>query len=259
MARIEPAGQPQARVEVCVDSVEGAIAAQEGGADRVELCAALLEGGTTPSAATIALARRHLQIDLNVIIRPRAGDFFYSELELEIMREDIQTAKRLGANGVVLGALKEDGAVDVERTRLLVEAARPLALTFHRAFDMARDPFAALEDLVKLGIDRVLTSGQEATALAGIDLLKELVRRAGERIMVMLCGEINERNIDKILRETRAREVHLTAWKTIESRMTFRNDRCYMGGELRPQEFSRAVTDPARVRALVGHIERIGR
>lgn len=150
------------RVEVCVDSVEGAIAAEEGGADRVELCAALLEGGTTPSAATIAIARRHLHIDLNVIIRPRGGDFLHSDLELEIMREDIETAKRLEANGVVLGLLTEHGSVDVERTRLLIEAARPLSVTFHRAFDMARDPFAALEELVKLGIDRVLTSGQKA-------------------------------------------------------------------------------------------------
>lgn len=254
MSPAEPGRRAKVRVEVCVDSVEGAIAAQEGGADRVELCASLLEGGTTPSAASIALARRHLQIDLNVIIRPRAGDFLYSELELEILREDIQTAKRLGANGVVLGVLRNDGTVDVERTRALVESARPLAVTFHRAFDMARDPYAALEDLVTLGVDRVLTSGQEATALAGVDLLKELVTVAGERIRVMVCGDINERNIDKILRETRAREVHLTAWKPLESRMIFRNERCFMGGELRPPESTRAVTDSGRVRVLVDRV-----
>jgi copper homeostasis protein len=239
------------RLEVCVDSVEGALAAQEGGAHRVELCAALFEGGLTPSAAAITLARRHLQIDLNVIIRPRGGDFCYSDLEFEVMREDIQTAKRLGANGVVLGLLREDGTVDVERTRRLVETARPLSVTFHRAFDMAREPFAALEQLVELGIDRLLTSGQEGSALAGIDLLRDLVRAAGDRILVLVGGDINERNLEKILRETQAREVHVTAWKTRDSPMRFRNDRLFMGGELRPSEFSRSVTDVGRVRALV--------
>jgi copper homeostasis protein len=243
------------RLEVCVDSVEGALAAQEGGAHRVELCAALFEGGLTPSAAAITLARRHLQIDLNVIIRPRGGDFCYSELEFEVMREDVQVAKRLGANGVVLGLLREDGAVDVERTRRLVETARPLSVTFHRAFDMTRAPFAALEELVELGIDRLLTSGQESSALAGIDLLRDLVRAAGDRILVLVGGDINERNLEKILRETQAREVHVTAWKTRDSPMSFRNERLFMGGELRPSEFSRRVTDAGRVRALVERLK----
>src|SRR5688572_20212403 len=149
-------------MEVCSDSVEGARAAQQGGAQQVELCDNLIEGGTTPSAGTIAVARQQLDIELNVMIRPRGGDFCYSELEFEVMKYDIQQARQLGANGVVIGLLNGDGSVDRERTEALVKLARPLRVTFHRAFDMSRDPQTALETLIELGLDRVLTSGQEA-------------------------------------------------------------------------------------------------
>jgi copper homeostasis protein len=236
--------------EVCVDSVEAALAAQAGGADRVELCADLLEGGTTPSAATIQLARQQLSIAMNVIIRPRGGDFDYSDVEFEVMQRDVELAKAWGADGVVIGILRPDGSVDVERTGALVRLARPMSVTFHRAFDMARDPYAALEDLIGLGIDRVLTSGQEASILEGLDLIVELVKRAGERIIVM-PGGVNERSVKKIIQASGAREVHFVAPGSKESLMAFRNPRCFMGGELRPPEFMLTVTDPQRVREIV--------
>jgi copper homeostasis protein len=236
--------------EVCVDSVEAALAAQAGGADRVELCADLLEGGTTPSAATIQLARQQLSIAMNVIIRPRGGDFDYSDVEFEVMQRDVELAKAWGADGVVIGILRPDGSVDVERTGALVRLARPMSVTFHRAFDMARDPYAALEDLIGLGIDRVLTSGQEASILEGLDLIVELVKQAGERIIVM-PGGVNERSVKKIIQASGAREVHFVAPGSKESLMAFRNPRCFMGGELRPPEFMLTVTDPQRVREIV--------
>lgn len=237
--------------EACIDSVEAAIAAQEGGADRVELCANLLEGGTTPSAGTIQLARRSIDIGLNVMIRPRAGDFCYSAVEFEAMKLDVEFSKTVGADGVVFGMLNEDGSVDVERTGALVELARPMSVTFHRAFDMSRDPYEAMEDLIGLGIDRILTSGQEVSALEGLDLIADLVQQAGERIIVMPGGGITERNIKKIIEQSGAKEVHVYAPASVESRMRYRNTRCFMGGELRPPEFSLSVTDSERIRALV--------
>lgn len=238
-------------VEVCVDSVEGAMAAQDGGAVRVELCDNLFEGGTTPSVGTIALARRHLHIDLNVIIRPRGGDFCYSEIEFEVMRRDIEEAKQLGANGVVIGLLTPDGAIDVERTRVLIDLARPLSVTFHRAFDVCRDPFEALETLVDLGVDRLLTSGQEASVLEGLELIGELVRRAGDRIIIMPGGGIREHHLAKIL-AVGVREIHVSARSTVSSSMIHRNGRVFIGGELRQPEYERKTTDVARVRAFVG-------
>jgi copper homeostasis protein len=238
------------RVEVCVDSVESAIRAQEGGAARVELCDNLLEGGTTPSAGAIAVARDRLTLGLNVIIRPRGGDFCYSEVEFEVMRQDVRRARELGADGVVIGLLREDGTVDAERTRALVELARPASVTFHRAFDMCRDPHEALETLVGLGLDRVLTTGQENSIGDGLELVADLVRRAGGRIIVMPGGG-NDRNVKTILVRTGAKEVHVTGTRSVESRMRHRNPRCFMGGELRPPEYSWSVTDPARIRAIV--------
>ena len=242
--------QPKARVEVCVDSVESALAAQAGGAHRVELCAGLIEGGTTPSTGAIELARRSLQIDLNVIVRPRAGDFCYSDVELEVMQRDIAAAKALGVNGVVIGILKEDGAIDVERTRRLTDAARPMSVTFHRAFDMSRDPHEALEALVALGIDRVLTKGQEDSIWEGLDLVARLVAQAGERIIVMPGGG-RERNVRAVVERTGAREIHVVGTQIVESRMLHRNLRLSMGGAVRPPEFSWAATDPARIRAIL--------
>jgi len=242
-------------LEVCVESVEGAIAAQEGGADRVELCANLMEGGTTPSAGSMQEARRNLHIALQVMIRPRGGDFYYSAIEFEIMKRDIETARKAGADGVVIGILKEDGTIDEVRTRALTELARPMSVTFHRAFDMSRDAFDAMETLIGLGIDRILTSGQESSVLEGLDLIAQLVRDAGDRIIIMPGGGITERNFSKILVQSGARELHVAALENVEGPMKYRNPRCFMGGELRPPEFSILMTDAVRVRAFVRSLQ----
>ncbi len=194
--------------EACVDSVESALAAQEGGADRVELCADLLEGGVTPSAGIIQLTRRYLHIPIHVLIRPRGGDFCYSESEFEVIQRDIETAKQLGANAAVFGILNADGSVDKEHTAMLVALARPLSVTFHRAFDRTREPFQALETLIDLGIERLLTSGQAASALEGADLIRDLVQRAGSRITIMAGAGVNEQTVGKIVRQTGVKEVH---------------------------------------------------
>lgn len=245
-------------IEACVDSVESAVAAAKGGAARVELCCALLEGGLTPSEGAIGLAREKLAIGLNVIIRPRGGDFLYSDVEHEVMLRDVDAAKRLGADGIVLGVLTAEGEVDVARTRDLVEEARPLSVTFHRAFDMSRDPYAALETLVGLGVDRILTSGQEESAIAGLELLRDLVLRADDRIVIMPAGNIHEKNVEKIAKGTGARELHVTGFVDVDGGMRFRNPRVYMGGLLRPPEYTRAVTSPEKIRTLVRLVREAG-
>ncbi len=240
-------------LEICVDSVEGALAAQSGGAQRVELCDNLLEGGTTPSAGMIAVTRQQIGIGLNVIIRPRGSDFCYSDLEFAVMQYDITQAKQLGADGVVIGLLNPDGTIDKVRTAALIELARPLSVTFHRAFDMAVEPHQALEDLISLGVDRVLTSGQESSAVEGLDLIAALVQQAGERIIVMPGGGVNERSIHKIVRQSGVREIHLSARSSVESAMTYRRSHVFMGGTLRPPEFSRQIADSERIRGIISH------
>lgn len=238
-------------LEICVDSVEGALAAQSGGVQRVELCDNLLEGGTTPSAGMIALTRQQIGIGLNVIIRPRGGDFCYSDLEFAVMQYDITQAKQLGADGVVIGLLNPDGTIDKARTAALIEVARPLGVTFHRAFDMSVDPRQSLEDLIDLGVDRVLTSGQESSALEGVELISVLVQQAGGRIIVMPGGGVNERNIHKIVQQSGVREIHLSARSSVESAMTYRRSHVFMGGTLRPPEFSRQLADSERIRGII--------
>lgn len=237
------------QIEVCVDSVESAMAAEEGGADRVELCDNLLEGGTTPSAGMIALARKHLGIGLQVIIRPRGGDFCYSDIEYAVMRRDIETAKALGSNGVVIGILKPDGCIDVERTRTLIDLARPMNVTFHRAFDMTRDPHQALEDLIDLGVDRILTSGQAFSVLEGLDMIAELVRIANDRLIIMPGGG-TERDIRKVVEFCGVKEVHVIGPRVVESEMQYRNHEVFMGGELRPAEYQRLATDAKKIELL---------
>ncbi|HVT33102.1 MAG TPA: copper homeostasis protein CutC [Rhodanobacteraceae bacterium] len=212
-------------LEIAANSVASALAAQEGGADRVELCASLGEGGLTPSYATIALARERLAIPVHVLIRPRAGDFLYDEIELETMCRDIETCLRLGCDGVVIGALDADGNVAIETCKTLLAAAGTLDVTFHRAFDLARDARAALEDLVALGCDRVLTSGQRASATEGASLIHALIERASGRIIVMPGAGIDASNVAALRRATGATEFHASAKRALASRMRHRPDR----------------------------------
>jgi copper homeostasis protein len=195
-------------LEVCIDSVASAVAAEAGGGGRVELCADLGVGGTTPSIGTIAECCRRVAIPVNVIIRPRGGDFVFSEEELDVMRADVIAARAAGASGIVIGSLLENGAVDRQQTRTLVEAARPLPVTFHRAFDEVADQAAALETLIELGVDRVLTSGGAPTAEAGIASLAALVRQAGDRIVILAGGTVRPHNVARIVGEADVREVH---------------------------------------------------
>lgn len=231
-------------VEACVDSVESAQAAERGGARRVELCANLLEGGTTPSTATIELCRERLEIPVFVIIRPRGGDFLYSDTEIEVMRRDIAGAARAGAAGVVVGVLRRDGSVDAERMRPLVEAARPLAVTFHRAFDVTRDADEALDALLALGVDRVLTSGRAVTAEAGIPVIARLVERSAGRLVVLAGGGVREHNVERIVRETGVREVHVRDRSPRQSSMAYRNPEVDFGAVVEG-------TDAARIAAIV--------
>lgn len=237
-------------IEVCVDSLESARASQAGGADRIELCDNLLEGGTTPSAGMLAIARKHLTIDISMMIRPRGGDFCYTDAEFESMQYDIGIAKQLGANGVVFGLLNPAGALDVEHTRILVELARPMSVTFHRAFDVSRDPYEALDALIALGVNRLLTSGQEPSVLEGLELITALIKRADDRIIIMPGCGFTPRNIGRIVAQCGAREVHVTGFAPSESPMQYRNDRVFMGGELRPAEYTRMVTNAEQVRVL---------
>jgi len=236
--------------EACVDSLESSIAAQEGGADRVELCADLLEGGTTPSAGTIDLVCKKVNIPVMVMIRPRGGDFCYSNYEFEIMKRDVELVKQYGISGVVFGILNEDGTIDKARIKELIQLARPLKITFHRAFDMTRDPLEALDDLIELGIERVLTSGQEITAVDGIETLKRLVERSGNKIIIMPCSGINENNAAKIISDCGVKEIHASARTRKESRMKFRNSKTTMSNSKNRSEYELMVTSAERIRAI---------
>jgi copper homeostasis protein len=238
------------QLEICVDSVESAVAAQAGGADRVELCSALFEGGLTPSLGLLEVVRRRVTIEIAAMIRPRAGDFCFTDDEFDVMQTDVVRAREAGAQVIVLGLLNPDGTIDESRTARLIELARPLSVTFHRAFDMAADPFRALDVLIALGVNRLLTSGQERSAVEGLDLIRDLVRHAGSRISIMPGGGVTERNLKKILEYTGAREIHGSASGTRESRMTFRNSRVVMGGQLGPPEYAVKVASQDRVRAF---------
>ncbi len=244
--------------EVCVDAAAGAQAAQAGGAHRVELCADLVEGGVTPSLGLIRLTRRAISIGLHVLIRPRGGDFLYSDLEYETMRADILAAGEAGADGVVLGLLLPDGRVDVERTGALVELARPMAVTFHRAIDMARDAGEALEAILGLGIERVLTSGRAPTALAGAGCIAGLVRQAAGRGVVMAGGGITAENLPQLLAATEVSEVHFSARAARPSAMIYRNLGCWMGKTYTPDEYTQKETDPRLVRDIIEAAQRHG-
>jgi copper homeostasis protein len=247
------------KFEVCVDSIAGIRAAREADAERVELCANLLEGGTTPSLGTILVARKVADIKLHVMIRPRGGDFLYDEDEIATMEADIASAKSAGVDGVVFGVLTRDGRVDRETAERLIARARPVSVTFHRAFDMTPEPLIALETLIELGVDRILTSGQEPTAYEGAERIAELIKAAVDRVIIMPGGGINPRNVARVAAVTGASEIHFAARVPTTSAMRFRRGDVYMGGELRPPEYDRLDTSTAAVAAVIAAATRVRR
>lgn len=238
-------------IELCVEGIDGFLAAQEAGADRVELCASLMEGGLTPSLSTIRAAVKAARIPVHVIIRPRGGDFLYSQAEFETMRDDIAALRAEGVAGVVIGCLTPDGRIDEDRTQALVSAARPMSVTCHRAFDMTADGREALEALIRCGVDRVLTSGQRDTAIEGLEILKDAVRQAGDRIVIMGCGALDAGNIKAVREGAGLKEMHFAALKTVASGMRFRNPHVGMGGTGKDREYELTLTDPQSVRATI--------
>lgn len=211
------------KLEVIGFTIEGCTIAQLAGAHRIELCDNPGDGGTTPSHGFIKAAREKLQIDLFPIIRPRGGDFFYTEEEFEIMKTDVQLCKQLGCDGVVIGLLNADGTVDKKRNAALVELAYPLGVTFHRAFDRTADALKAMEDIIEIGCERILTSGQRPNALDGADLIARLIKQADERIIIMPGSGVRSENIMELAKRTGATEFHTSARVNTDSKMVYNN------------------------------------
>jgi copper homeostasis protein len=236
-------------IEACVDTVHSALAAEAGGADRIELCDNLVEGGTTPSAGMIEECIARLGIPVFVIIRPRGGDFLYTSSEITVMLRDIAHARRLGVKGIVTGALERDATVSGNVMRELLVAAAPLPVTFHRAFDVVQDPRRALETLVELGASRVLTAGQAATALEGATAIAASVEQSAGRITIIAGGGITEDNVAEVVRITGVTEVHVRGTVPVGSGMTWRRDGLALTKPVLKHGV-RAVTDAARIRKV---------
>ena len=245
------------KLEICTDNVPSAIDAQSAGADRIELCDNLFEGGTTPGYGTIISARGNLDIKLHVLIRPRGGDFLYSDLEYDIMRRDIELCAENGIDGIVSGILLPEGSIDVERTTRLFEFAYPMSATFHRAFDMCKDPVSGLEDVIATGASRLLTSGLRNKACDGIELIRQLIIQAGDRIIIMPGGGIDETNAAQLITATKATELHLTGRMNIDSEMIFRRHGISLGGQTGIPEFTRKVADPEKIKRIINSVKMI--
>jgi copper homeostasis protein len=237
-------------LEICCGSLDDALQAAEGGADRVELCAAMLLGGLTPSIGTIVEAARLLEIPFLTMIRPRGGGFAYSRAEFAAMERDVELALDAGSPGVVLGVLRDDGSVDAKRTARLIKRAGGADVVFHRAFDVTPDPFAALETLIDLGCRRVLTSGQRPTVLEGAALIRDLIERADGGIEILPGGGVEAWNVRECIERTGCDQIHLTAWRTMTDRSTDARPAITFGGALRPSERDVDVTDAALVREI---------
>lgn len=238
-------------IEIAVFNLESAIASSNAGAHRIELCSAPAEGGLTPSAATMRLTRKYVKIPIHVMIRPREGDFCYSEKEFETMLLDVAAAKVVGMEGVVAGILNPDGTIDEERTAILVDAAAPMNVTFHRAFDMAANQDEALEALIYAGCARVLTSGGQQTAPLGIERLADLIKKADNRIAVMPGSGINADNIKQIAEATGAKELHLSARTFVPGKMTFRQPMVTMGGNFSIPDYDIQLPDEATIKKII--------
>ncbi|XP_067938066.1 copper homeostasis protein cutC homolog isoform X2 [Watersipora subatra] len=242
-------------MEVCVDSIISAISAEKGGATRLELCANLLEGGTTPSLGLALTVKTKVSIPVFALIRPRGGDFLYTDDEFQVMKMDVIAMCEGGIDGIVIGLLKRDGTVDSDRCAELIALAKDrvssIKVTFHRAFDMTGDYEKALEDIVNLGCERILTSGLDSSALEGTLVIKKCIELANDRIIIMPGGGINERNIERILEQTAAKEFHCSARKNEDSLMECQNTHVCMGTSLCSQEYVTRVADEQKLQRIL--------
>ena len=241
-------------VEACVDSVASSVAAERGGARRLELCDALFDGGTTPSAGMIAACKEAVSIPVFVMIRPRGGGFAYSDAERDVMHRDVVAARRLGADGVVIGGLRRDGTIDLELVRCLVEAADDLPITFHRAFDVTPDLAASLETLVHAGVQRILTAGGAATAAAGATVLASLVRQAASRLEVMAGGGVREENVRELVSRSGVREVHVRLIRLTNAGAKHGRNELRIRRPLPSDETAWEETDEERIRSFVSAV-----
>lgn len=239
------------KLEICCFTAESALKAAQAGAHRIELCDNIAEGGTTPSYATIDWVVKQLQIPVNVIVRPRGGDFLYSDTEYHLIKEDIAQIKKLGANGIVIGFLTPTGDIDLQRTAEVIGLAAPMEITFHRAFDMCHDPFIALEQLKALGVNRILTSGGYANAEKGAHTIAQLVQKANNEIIVMPGSGITDKNLSNLIHLTQANEYHSSAKIFIDGGMQFRNNNVSMSGNNAPDEFRHISVDASQIKKML--------
>lgn len=253
-----PMSAPAPTLEVCCASTPFAIAAEAAGANRVELCANLVEGGTTPSLGEIEEAVARLSVPVMVMIRPRGGDFLYSDVEFSIMKRDVEAVRRSGASGVVLGLLLPNGEIDVARTRALVDLARPMEVTFHRAFDVSRDLGRNLERLIDVGVERVLTSAGRERVTDALPRLADLASAAGDDITVLACGGVRPDNVEAVLAVPGIREVHIGASTTAPSGMKHRVEGVPMGRAYEPDEYTVEVADRSLIEGVARRMASIG-
>ncbi len=241
-------------LEICIDTAEGAMAAERGGATRIELCGNLIIGGTTPSTSLLDIVKENVKIPIHTIIRPRFGDFCYTDLEFEEIKRQVTDMKKHGADGVVIGILKPDGSLDKEKMEILIDIAKPMNVVLHRAFDVCRDPFEALETAKELGLQAILTSGQKETALEGADLIGELIKKANGEIDIMPGGGINSSVILEVMKKTNATSYHMSGRIEKESPMTYRKEGVPMGLPIL-SEYALFGTDSDKIREAKTIIE----
>lgn len=237
-------------LEICVESVQAAVVAQNAGADRIELCANLAEGGTTPSYGLMEVCRKKISVPVHVMIRPRSGDFLFEADELEQMKSDISVAKKLNFEGVVIGSLNNNGEVDIEKTEALVKLAYPLHVTFHRAYDMANDPFQALEDIISAGCHTILTSGHRQTAIDGAELIHRLQLKANGKINIMAGSGVTDKNILELALKTKIHHFHASAKKSVESNILFRNNNINLGSIINYNEYQKRLVDAEMIKSM---------
>jgi copper homeostasis protein len=237
-------------IEIVVYNIESALKAQQGGADRIELCENPGEGGTTPSYGTVEVVRQNVSIDVFVMIRPRGGDFCYSANEFHAMKRDIAQYQKLGVDGFVFGILNANGSLDKKRCKELINLCRPLKVTCHRAFDMTRDPQEALEDCIEIGFNRILTSGRQPQAIKGVGLISELIEKANNRIIIMPGSGVNENTVVDIVKTSGAGEIHFSAATVRDSAMQFRNTAIAGMGPDEGSAFNVRTVDSNRIKAI---------